>query len=83
MNEYDYFKYTKLIIFGRFGVETSCYDYDVKSCLKDSILSKLNISVIYDADVSHKGPSLPIINGSIAHIDYSKGKCKLFYTLDK
>ena len=83
MNEFNYFKYTKLIIFGRFGVETSYYDYDIKSCLKDSIISKLNIPVIYDADVSHKGPSLPIINGSIAHVNYTNNKCKVFYTLDK
>ena len=83
MNEFDYFKYTKAILFGRFGVESSYIGYNVKTCLEDSILSNLNIPVIYDADVSHKGPSLPIINGSIAHIDYKNGKCKLFYTLDK
>lgn len=83
MNEFNYFKYTKLVIFGRFGIELTNMDYDVKTCLEDSVLSNLNIPVIYDADVSHKGPSLPIVNGSIAHIDYSKGKCKLFYTLDK
>ena len=83
MSECDYFKYAKAVIFGRFGVETG-YNYsNVKECLKDSILSKLNIPIIYDADVSHKGPSIPIINGSIAHVNYSKGKCKIFYTLDK
>ena len=83
MNEFNYFKYTKLVIFGRFGIELTNMDYDVKTCLEDSVLSNLNIPVIYDADVSHKGPSLPIVNGSIAHIDYKNGKCKLFYTLDK
>ena len=81
MNECDYFKYAKAIIFGRFGVETSYLEYNPKTCLKDSILSKLNIPVIYDADVSHKGPSIPIINGSIAHINYSKGKAKISYEL--
>ena len=81
MSECDYFKYCKAVIFGRFGVELG-YNYSsVKECLEDSILSKLKIKVIYDADVSHKGPSLPIINGSIANISVSKGKAKISYEL--
>ena len=74
LNELGYFKYTKCVIFGRFGVESSYYNYDIKNCLKDSILSLLNIPVIYDADISHKSPSLTIINGSIANIKLTKGK---------
>ena len=81
MNEFDYFKYTKLVIFGRFGVESSYIGYDVKSCLEDSILSKLNIPIIYDADVSHKGPTLPIINGSVAHVYCKNKKGKISYEL--
>lgn len=82
MNELGYFKYTKGVIFGRFGVDTSYFGYDVEHCLKDSVLSELNIPIIYDADVSHKGPSLTIINGSIAHVECDKGKGKIVFRLE-
>ena len=82
MNELEYFKYTKGVIFGRFGVETTFNDYNVKTCLEDSVLNELNIPIIYDADISHKGPSLTIINGSIAHIDCSNGKGKIKFSLE-
>lgn len=82
MNEFDYFKYTKAVIFGRFGeIITNC-DYDTKTCLEDSILSKLNIPIIYDADVSHKSPSLTIINGSIAHVTCKDKKGTISFKLD-
>ena len=81
-NELDYFKYTKGIIFGRFGEEKSYYDYDVKSCLMDSVVSKLNIPIIYDADISHKKPSMTIINGSIANVSVKDGKGKISFILD-
>lgn len=81
LNELEYFKYTKGVIFGRFGVETTYYDYDVKTCLQDSILNELEIPVIYDADISHKAPCIPIINGSIAKIDVKDGKATISYQL--
>ena len=74
MKELDYFKYAKGVIFGRFGVETTTYDYDVKTCLEDSILKDLNIPIIYDADISHKAPCIPIINGSYAIVECKDGK---------
>lgn len=74
MNEFDYFKYTKCVIFGRFGVNTTYYDYDVQTCIKDSILGQFNIPIIYDVDISHKNPSLTIINGALATINVKNGK---------
>ena len=74
LSELDYFKYTKGIIFGRFGQNITNLDYDVRTCLEDSVISSLNIPIIYDADISHKGPSLTIINGSIATIKVKEGK---------
>ena len=79
MNELGYFKYTKGIVFGRFGIDKTCYDYDVKSCLEDSILKGLNIPVIYDADISHKAPCLTIVNGAIAEINIKNGKAKILF----
>ena len=74
MNEFDYFKYCKGVVFGRFGVNSSWLGYDVEKCLKDSILTDLNIPVIYDADISHKPETLPILNGSIAIIECTNKK---------
>ena len=79
--ELDYFKYTKAIILGRFGVEISNQGYDIKTCLKDSVLSELKVPIIYDADISHKGPCLTIINGSICHIETKKGKENISFML--
>ena len=81
MNELDYFKYAKGVVFGRFGVNTTYYGYDVESCLKDSVLNGLKIPIIYDADISHKSPCLTIINGSVAHIVCNKGKGKIKFDL--
>ena len=78
-NELGYFKYTKGIIFGRFCFENSELGYSIEQALKDSVISKLNIPIIYDADISHKGPSFTIINGALAEVDINdkKGKIKL------
>lgn len=81
MNELEYFKYSKCIIFGRFGTDITNCGYNVKSCLKDSVVSKLNIPIVYDADISHKGPCLNIINGSIAHIKVKDGKSTISFEL--
>ena len=81
MNELDYFKYTKCIVFGRFGVNNTCYDYNVKTCLKDSVISKLGIPIVYDADFSHKDPCLTVINGAIAKINVKDGKGKIKFEL--
>lgn len=81
LNELEYFKYTEGIIFGRFGLDKTCYEYNTKSCLQDSILNKLNIPIIYDADISHKSPCLTIINGSMATINVEDGKGTISFQL--
>ena len=81
LNELDYFKYTKCVIFGRFGVNNSYYDYDVKSCLEDSVLGTINVPIIYDADISHKALSFTIINGSIANVNVKDGKGTISFEL--
>ena len=80
-NELEYFKYTKGIIFGRNGQEVS-YNYNtMEEALIDSVLSKLNVPIIYDADISHKGPSMTIINGAIAKVDCKNGKGSIKFEL--
>lgn len=81
-NELGYFKYAKAVIFGRFGVEVSNVGYTIKECLSDSILSKLNIPIIFDADISHKGPCLNIINGAIMDLEVKNYKGKISFILE-
>lgn len=81
LNELEYFKYAKGIIFGRFGKPISYMDYDTKTCLLDSVLGKLNIPIIYDADVSHKAPCLTFINGAVVTITAENGKAEIIQEL--
>ncbi|MBO5349784.1 MAG: LD-carboxypeptidase [Clostridia bacterium] len=81
LNEFEYFKYAKAIIFGRNGVEKSYLEYTMEEALKDSVISKLNIPIIYDADISHKSPSLTIINGAIATVQTNNGKGSISFKL--
>lgn len=81
LNELGYFQNTKAIIFGRSGNDNSYLGYDMESCIKDSCLSKLNIPIIYDADISHKRPSMTIINGAIAKVCYENGKGTISFEL--
>ena len=46
----------------------------MEEALNDSVISNLNIPIIYDADISHKGPTMTIINGAIAEIEVNNGK---------
>lgn len=79
LNELGYFKYAKAVIFGRngSGVPQSPVYSNMQECLEDSILSKLNIPIICDADISHKPPCLNIINGAIATFYVADGKAKI------
>ena len=80
-NELGYFKYTKGIVFGRCGNDNSYLDYTMEQALQDSVVSNLNIPIIYDADISHKGPSMTIINGAIATVCSQNGKGSIEFEL--
>ena len=81
MNEFDYFKYVKGFIFGRNGVEKSVLGYTMKETLEDSVIGSLNVPIIFDADISHKGPCLTIINGAIATIESEGGNGSIEFEL--
>lgn len=80
-NEMGYFKNAVGIIFGRNGNNNSLLGYTFEEALIDSIISKLNIPIIYDADISHKGPNLTIINGAIATVKCENGKGNIKFDL--
>lgn len=81
LNELGYFMNCNGVIFGRCGNDISFLDYDMETCIKDSIIGKLAIPIIYDADISHKGPSMTIINGSIATIECENGNGNISFEL--
>ena len=81
LGELGYFKFTKGVIFGRFGLDVSYYGYDVKTCIQDSILNNLNIPIVYEADITHRSPCMTIINGAIASIEVNDGKGTISFEL--
>lgn len=82
LNEFGYFENTKAIVFGRNGNDKESYlGYTFETALKDSVVAKKDIPIIYDADVSHKGPCMTIINGAIATIESNNGKGKISFEL--
>lgn len=82
LNELGYFENTIAIVFGRNGNDKESYlGYTFETALKDSVISKKDIPIIYDADISHKGPCLTIINGAIATIESKEGKGKISFEL--
>ena len=80
LKEAGWFKYTKGFIIGRNRSNFEPLGYTFKQALIDG-LSELNVPVIYDADISHKSPSLPILNGSIATISYKDNKGSIKFEL--
>ena len=68
MKNAGYFKYCKGILFGRplFVRE----DYNMKYYeAVNKALESLDIPIIYDADIGHVAPQMPIVNGSILEVD--------------
>ena len=53
----------------------------LEEALQDSVISNLNIPIIYDTDISHKGPCLTIINGAIATIKYANKRGSIDFEL--
>lgn len=76
-----YFKNTVAILFGRCGEEKSLLGYDMKTALQDSVIAKYNIPIVYDTDISHKGPCPTIINGAIAECSFKDNKGKIKFEL--
>ena len=81
LNELGYFKYTKAILFGRNGTDKTLLGYKMENTLKDSVLAQLNVPIIYDIDISHKGPCFTVINGAIATVESSEGKGSISFEL--
>ena len=76
-----YFKYCKGIVFGRpLFYNKDFLDVDYHKAIKQ-ILGKLNVPIIYDADIGHVKPMLSLVTGSITTFKYKEGKCEIITEL--
>lgn len=78
LKEAGWFKYCKGIIFGRPLFYKSFLNKTYQEIVSET-LSDLNVPMIFDADIGHKGPTIPMINGAYAVIDSEGGKGKVKY----
>ena len=80
LSQANWFKYVKGFIIGRNGSNIEPLGYSFKQALIDG-LANYNVPVIYDADISHISPKIPIINGAIAKVTYKENKGNITYIL--
>ena len=81
MKNAGYFEYCKGILVGRSLFLREEYGIDLPKAFKQG-LDGLNIPVIYDMDIGHVSPQLPIIIGGKINVTSSKGKGTLESYLD-
>ncbi len=81
MEQAGWFKYIKGFLFGRpmmFGQEIMGLNhYDAVM----GILNKYNVPIIMDADLGHISPMMPIISGSVGHLEVLENEISLSYEM--
>lgn len=75
-----WFEHTKGIVFGRSGLEQSCYDISFKEAVT-RVLGDLNIPIIFNADIGHVSPRMTIINGAICNVIFKNEKGQITFEL--
>lgn len=78
MKQRGYFKYAKGVVFGRPLMYNTWIEQPYKEAVM-SILGDLDVPVIFDADIGHKGPQFSIIEGAKAKITSEGGKGVIEY----
>lgn len=78
MKQRGYFKNASGFVFGRPLMYNSWVGQDYKDAIM-SILGDLDVPIIFDADIGHKGPQFSIIEGAKAQITSVGGKGVLEY----
>ena len=76
LREAGWFSHCTGFVFGRPCMYQSYNGFTYEEGVM-SVLSEMNIPVIFDADIGHKPPSLTIINGSIGTLHVKDGKGSL------
>lgn len=73
LKEAGWFDGTKGILFGRSMTNSSYYGISFEDAIQRQ-LEDLNIEVLWDLDIGHVKPSVTLINGALATIQYEEGK---------
>ena len=77
LKEAGYFKYCKGIVFGRpLFYNTEFVNVSYENAIR-KVLGKLDVPIIFDADIGHVKPMITLINGSITTFKYKDGKCEI------
>lgn len=79
LKELGWFKYTKGFVFGRplFFTEGLYESYEETV---NYVLKELNVPIIFDSDIGHKGPRMTIVNGAMAKVGCDNGKGYIEYS---
>lgn len=79
LKEAGWFKYVKGFIFGRpLHFDEEIFGIDRFSAVKN-ILKNLNVPIIFDADLGHFNPTMPIITGVVADVEVKKNNIYITY----
>lgn len=78
MKERGYFKNARGFVFGRPLMYNTWIEQPYETAVM-SVLGDLDVPVIFDADIGHKGPQFSVIMGAKAKITSESGKGKLEY----
>lgn len=81
LKEAGWFQGTKGILFGRSMTNSSYYDISFEEAIRRS-LNDLDIEVLWDLDFGHVKPSVTLINGAIAQVEYEDGKGMIDFSLE-
>ena len=76
LKELGWFKYASGIVFGRPLMYSTFTETTFEEAV-ESILGELNIPIILDADIGHKGPQFVVLNGAIGEFYSKDGKGEL------
>lgn len=75
-----WFNKANAFLFGRPIHKENMFNKSYKDLIIDA-LGDFNIPIVFDLDIGHVKPQIPVIVGSIASIDVKKGKYKIKYEL--
>lgn len=77
LDKAGWFKYTKGFIFGRpLNGMNPCGGLDEYKAVKD-VLKKYKVPMIFDVDLGHLPPSMPLITGSMAKVNLKENKLEI------
>lgn len=78
LKECGWFRYTKGFLFGRPLFFTPGISKSYEEAVMYA-LGNLDVPVIFDSDIGHKGPRFTILNGAYAFAEWEDGKGRLTY----